>query len=63
MKPHIRSRTCSCTGKSGQHKARFLSRQGAVDEALRRGWAPQTYACPTGSGYHLTHGRTRRKVA
>lgn len=56
----VRSCTCSCVGRSGKHKARWLRRQDAVDAAISRGWVPATYRCPNGDGYHLTHDRRRR---
>lgn len=47
---------CLCTGRSGARKRLFRNRRAAVTEALRRGWAPSTYPCPSGRGVHLTHG-------
>lgn len=49
--------SCRCRGRSGKRKTLYRSARAAVTVALRRGWSPATYHCPTGSGFHLTHGR------
>jgi hypothetical protein len=46
---------CHCTGRSGVKKRLYKTRQAAVTMAIRRGWPPHTYRCPTANGYHLTH--------
>ena len=50
---------CACVGKSGRTKLLYKSRRRAVTVALRRGWSPSTYRCPTCDGWHLTHGGER----
>lgn len=47
---------CRCTGRSGRPKLLYARRRRAVTIALQRGWLPTTYRCPTGRGWHLTHG-------
>jgi hypothetical protein len=47
---------CHCTGHTGKTKTAYRTRRRAVTIALRRGWRPVTYRCPTGAGWHLTHG-------
>lgn len=45
---------CRCCGHSGERKTLYRTRRGAVTVALRRGWIPTTYRCPTSTGWHLT---------
>lgn len=47
---------CACRGASGVKKLTYRSRRRAVTTALRRGWEPHVYRCPTGTGWHLTRG-------
>ncbi len=47
---------CGCRSHAGQPKRSYASRRAAVSVAIRRGWAPSTYRCPKGRGWHLTHG-------
>ena len=49
---------CKCRGRSGERKMLYAFRDKAVSAALRRGWPPTTYRCPSGRGFHLTHGRS-----
>lgn len=47
---------CRCTSRQGVKKKRYPTRQNAVNIAILRGWVPNTYPCPSGKGFHLTHG-------
>lgn len=44
---------CRCTARSGAPKTSYRSREHAYLAAVERGWQPDPYPCPTGTGWHL----------
>lgn len=46
---------CRCRGRSGARKTAYRNKRQAVTVAIRRGWTPTTYHCPTSQAIHLTH--------
>lgn len=53
---------CGCTGSAGAPKTSYASREDAHLAALRRGWVPFPYPCPSGTGWHLTHPSRARPL-